>query len=256
MLQIVIHGRGGQGAQLAGNLLAMAFFAEGRQVQTFATYGGARRGTPVSSSIRVDDRPIRLRCDIEQAAGAARAAGARLPGAARGRQRHRAAPRPRPDREFRAARCLRLRGRGAGPVDAERHHRRRGAEGQPAERGRLPRGLPPDRSAVAQGRRMSALPLPPTTWTTGNPDVFKTGTWRSALPVYRNPPSPCHLACPVSGGIAAWIRQAAVRDWHGAWTTLTENNPFPAVAGRVCHRPCESACNRGGYDAPISICRP
>jgi pyruvate ferredoxin oxidoreductase gamma subunit len=36
-------------------------------VQTFATYGGARRGTPVSSSIRVDDDPIRLRCDIEQA---------------------------------------------------------------------------------------------------------------------------------------------------------------------------------------------
>jgi pyruvate ferredoxin oxidoreductase gamma subunit len=67
MLQIVIQGRGGQGAQLAGNLLAMAFFAEGREVQSFATYGGARRGTPVSSFIRVDDKPIRLRCDIEQA---------------------------------------------------------------------------------------------------------------------------------------------------------------------------------------------
>jgi pyruvate ferredoxin oxidoreductase gamma subunit len=66
-LQIVITGRGGQGAQLAGNLLAMAFFAEGREVQCFATYGGARRGTPVSSFIRVDDRPIRVRCDIEQA---------------------------------------------------------------------------------------------------------------------------------------------------------------------------------------------
>ena len=63
----MIQGRGGQGAQLAGNLLAMAFFAEGREVQSFATYGGARRGTPVSSFIRVDDRPIRLRCDIEQA---------------------------------------------------------------------------------------------------------------------------------------------------------------------------------------------
>ncbi len=45
----------------------MAFFAEGREVQCFATYGGARRGTPVSSFIRVDDRPIRVRCDIEQA---------------------------------------------------------------------------------------------------------------------------------------------------------------------------------------------
>ncbi len=63
----MIQGRGGQGAQLAGNLLAMAFFAEGREVQSFATYGGARRGTPVSSFIRVDDKPIRVRCDIENA---------------------------------------------------------------------------------------------------------------------------------------------------------------------------------------------
>lgn len=67
MLQIIIQGRGGQGAQTAGNLLAMAFFAAGRQVQAFSSYGGARRGTPVSSYLRVDDRPIRLRCDIEQA---------------------------------------------------------------------------------------------------------------------------------------------------------------------------------------------
>jgi len=67
VLEIIIQGRGGQGAQTAGNLLAMAFFAQGMQVQSFATYGGARRGTPVSSFIRVDERPIRLRCDIEQA---------------------------------------------------------------------------------------------------------------------------------------------------------------------------------------------
>jgi pyruvate ferredoxin oxidoreductase gamma subunit len=67
LLQIIIQGRGGQGAQTAGNLLAMAFFAAGREVQSFASYGGARRGTPVSSFIRVDDRPIRLRCDIERA---------------------------------------------------------------------------------------------------------------------------------------------------------------------------------------------
>ena len=67
MLQIIIQGRGGQGAQTAGNLLATAFFAAGRQVQCFASYGGARRGTPVSSFIRVNDRPIRVRCDIERA---------------------------------------------------------------------------------------------------------------------------------------------------------------------------------------------
>lgn len=67
MLQVIIQGRGGQGAQTAGNLLAMAFFAAGRHVQAFSSYGGARRGTPVSSFIRVDARPIRLRCDIERA---------------------------------------------------------------------------------------------------------------------------------------------------------------------------------------------
>jgi len=67
VLQIIVQGRGGQGAQTAGNLIASAFFAEGRQVQSFASYGGARRGTPVSSYIRVDDRPVRVRCDIERA---------------------------------------------------------------------------------------------------------------------------------------------------------------------------------------------
>lgn len=64
MQQIVIQGRGGQGAQTAGNLLAAAFFAAGREVQCFASYGGARRGTPVSSFLRVADQPIRERCDI------------------------------------------------------------------------------------------------------------------------------------------------------------------------------------------------
>lgn len=66
MLQVRIQGRGGQGAQLAGQILAAAFFAEGKYVQAYATYGGARRGAPVSSFLRVDDRPIRLRCDIEE----------------------------------------------------------------------------------------------------------------------------------------------------------------------------------------------
>lgn len=67
MLEIIVQGRGGQGAQTAGQVLARAFFASGRQVQAFASYGGARRGTPVSSFIRVAGQPIRLRCDIERA---------------------------------------------------------------------------------------------------------------------------------------------------------------------------------------------
>jgi NADPH-dependent glutamate synthase beta subunit-like oxidoreductase len=95
----------------------------------------------------------------------------------------------------------------------------------------------------------------PTTWTTGTTEVFKTGTWRAALPQHIHAPSPCHAACPVNGDIAEWIGRARAHDFRGAWEILTRHNPFPAVAGRICHHPCEAACNRAGFDEPLAICR-
>ena len=95
----------------------------------------------------------------------------------------------------------------------------------------------------------------PPIWTTGTTEAIRTGTWRASLPRHLRAPSPCHQACPVSGEIAQWIGLARGGDLHGAWLTLTRNNPFPAIAGRICHHPCEGACNRSGYDAPVSICR-
>lgn len=100
----------------------------------------------------------------------------------------------------------------------------------------------------------ASLPLP-TTWTIGTTEGNHTGTWRAATPRHIAAPSPCHQACPVGGEIATWIGQARSGDVHGAWLTLLRHNPFPSVAGRICHHPCESACNRGGHDDPLSICR-
>ncbi|MBC5768120.1 FAD-dependent oxidoreductase [Ramlibacter albus] len=97
--------------------------------------------------------------------------------------------------------------------------------------------------------------LPPTAWTTGTTEVFKTGTWRSMLPRHVARPSPCHQACPVNGEIATWIGHARAGDLRRAWEVLTVNNPFPAIAGRVCHHPCEAACNRAAYDEAVSVCR-
>jgi len=97
--------------------------------------------------------------------------------------------------------------------------------------------------------------LVPPIWTTGTTEVFKTGTWRAALPQHIRAPSPCHAACPVNGDIAEWIGRARARDFRGAWEILTRHNPFPAIAGRICHHPCEAACNRGGYDEPLAICK-
>ena len=97
-------------------------------------------------------------------------------------------------------------------------------------------------------------PIQPT-WTTGSTEVFKTGTWRAALPRHIHAPSPCHQACPVNGDIAEWIGLARAGELRAAFDVLTRHNPFPAIAGRICHHPCESACNRGGHDAAVSICR-
>jgi len=66
MLEVRIHGRGGQGAQVACQILAGALFRSGRFVQAFAAYGGERRGAPVTAFVRADDKPIRLRSDIER----------------------------------------------------------------------------------------------------------------------------------------------------------------------------------------------
>ncbi len=66
MLEVRFHGRGGQGAQVGCQILAAALFRSGRHVQAFAAYGGERRGAPVTAFVRADDRPIRLRCDIER----------------------------------------------------------------------------------------------------------------------------------------------------------------------------------------------
>ncbi len=97
-------------------------------------------------------------------------------------------------------------------------------------------------------------PVPPI-WTTGTTEVFRTGSWRAALPRHVHAPSPCHAACPVNGDIAEWIGRARARDFRGAWEVLTRHNPFPAIAGRICHHPCEAACNRAGFDEAVSICR-
>jgi pyruvate ferredoxin oxidoreductase gamma subunit len=61
MLQVRIHGRGGQGVVTAAELLALAAFDEGRCAQAFPSFGSERMGAPVVSFCRIDDREIRVR---------------------------------------------------------------------------------------------------------------------------------------------------------------------------------------------------
>lgn len=64
MIQIRIHGRGGQGVVTAAELIAIAAFKDGKQAQAFPSFGVERTGAPVESYARIDDKPIILREQI------------------------------------------------------------------------------------------------------------------------------------------------------------------------------------------------
>ncbi len=61
MLQIRIHGRGGQGVVTAAEMLSVAAFAQGRHAQAFPSFGSERTGAPVVAFCRIADHEIRLR---------------------------------------------------------------------------------------------------------------------------------------------------------------------------------------------------
>ena len=64
MLEIRLHGRGGQGAVIASRILSYAFFLEGKFAQSFPTFGAERRGAPVVAFVRVADHFINLRSQV------------------------------------------------------------------------------------------------------------------------------------------------------------------------------------------------
>ena len=64
MIEIRFHGRGGQGAVTAAEILAKAAFEDGKYSQSFPSFGVERRGAPVSAFTRIDDKPIELRYQI------------------------------------------------------------------------------------------------------------------------------------------------------------------------------------------------
>jgi len=64
MNEIKFYGRGGQGVVIASQILGMAFFKAGSYPQCYSVFGGERRGAPLASFLRVDDKKILLKCEI------------------------------------------------------------------------------------------------------------------------------------------------------------------------------------------------
>ena len=83
--------------------------------------------------------------------------------------------------------------------------------------------------------------------------VNKTGTWSFMRPRYLEKTAPCSARCPCGQDIPRVEMLVSRRRFDVAWATLLSENPMPGTCGRVCFHPCESACNRGEFDSPVSI---
>jgi len=80
-----------------------------------------------------------------------------------------------------------------------------------------------------------------------------TGTWRTLRPEYVDRLPPCNSACPAGENIQGWLFHAESGDYEAAWRLLVQDNPLPAVMGRVCYHPCETSCNRASLDSAVGI---
>jgi 2-oxoacid:acceptor oxidoreductase delta subunit (pyruvate/2-ketoisovalerate family) len=82
---------------------------------------------------------------------------------------------------------------------------------------------------------------------------IRTGSWSAIRPVYHDRVAPCNQACPVGIDIEGYLNLLRLDRVDEALELLLAENPMPAVTGRVCHHPCENACNRRFLDGTVSI---
>ena len=83
---------------------------------------------------------------------------------------------------------------------------------------------------------------------------YKTGSWRTLMPVNIMQTPPCTHSCPAGNDIRGFLRVLAdKKDYEAAWHILTRTNPLPSTCGRVCPHPCEGGCNRRDFDEPLAI---
>ena len=76
---------------------------------------------------------------------------------------------------------------------------------------------------------------------------------KNRINCYETGTSPCKTACPAHIAVQGYIRMAKEGRYRDALALIKQDNPFPAICGRVCNRRCEEACTRGTVDQAVAI---
>lgn len=95
--------------------------------------------------------------------------------------------------------------------------------------------------------------MPPISYSFSTTLVNKTGSWRYLRPYFLDKASPCNGGCPAGVDVERGMALVGKGELQEAYRLIRQENPFPAVCGRVCAHPCEGKCLRAEFDEPISI---
>jgi len=80
-----------------------------------------------------------------------------------------------------------------------------------------------------------------------------TGSWRTLIPFFQEGVAPCCHACPNHTNIPTYMNLVSEGNLSEALEIIRQENPLPAVCGRVCPHFCEESCNRSKFDDRLSI---
>ncbi len=293
MIEMVIHGRGGQGGVTLAKLIATAYFRLGKEVQAFGVYAAERSGAPVQAYVRVDDdeitnsNPIRTpdhlivldRTLISPAILFGAKPGGWIilnstdgPAAFAdlfpGRQvatvdatrvaldnglGTRAVPIVNTTLFGAAARVL---GLTIEDVESTLAESKFGGANVTAAREAFGCVALEHLAGAA-----TALQRSPTAGSvpglldadTGERPRIKTGDWANRQPSRVQFTPPCNATCPAGNDVQGFIDAIAKQNLDHALEILLRTTPFPGVCGRVCPAPCMDACNRRQFDAAINV---
>ncbi len=278
MIEIIFHGTGGQGVVIAAKLLADAAAKSGHQAQSFAAYGGERRGGKVESFLRISEKGITVHSKVYEpdlviimneslAQDPALVSGIKEGGGILINSLE-------PPESFSS-----LGKPGIQTIDAYRIATENGVV--------LPSGLPVVNTTImgavaalvpqieieklAEAITEGGIPFPEKNIEAAQEAYHKLKSQISGAtfteikgeeaprilieryPVYLERMSPCEVNCPAGEPIRKAIFLIHGNQFEEALENIKMENPFPGICSRICFHPCEANCNRNEYDEGIAI---
>lgn len=293
MVEIRIHGRGGQGGVTLAKLIATAYFLRGKHTQAFGVYAAERSGAPLQAYVRIDDEEISNHNQVREPdhvivldrtlLGPAVLSGLKPDGwllvntpdapdglgddyagrrvatvdatatALAHRLGTRAVPIVNTAMLGAVGRVLGLPWDGVRAALDELRFKEADAAAARETYDHVVQSKRGGKARPAPAEAAGGAPAGMFDARVGAPPTIRTGSWATRAPQRRTLTPPCVHACPAGNDVRSFVAATGAHDYDRALAILLETSPLPGVCGRVCPAPCMEACNRADFDEAVHV---